>query len=192
MQKKDKKFLYLIGFLSVATPLVIAVLFYMPKAADTTVGFDLYFLPRLNAVLNSTTALLLVIGYYFIRKGNRQYHITAMVTAFILSSLFLISYVVYHSYATHTLFGDANGDQVVSEAEILAVGFLRPLYQFILLSHILLSIIIVPLVLFSIYFGWRKQYVKHRKISKWTFPLWLYVAVTGVLVYLMISPYYPV
>jgi putative membrane protein len=173
--KKNNTYLIIIGILSVVIPVVVAILMFIPqtgKLGDLNVSF----LPHLNAVLNSATALALILGFIFIRNGKKQYHITAMITAFVLSSVFLVSYVIYHYQAPSTRF--------------LGEGFIRGVYFFILLTHIILAAVVVPFVLLSIYFGISKQYQKHRKIVKWTFPIWLYVAVTGVIVYLMISPYY--
>lgn len=164
----------LIAVLSVAIPVVVAMLFYMPKEGSSQV--DVSFLPTLHAILNSLTAVALVIGYYSIKKGNRKSHRNAMIVAFGLSSIFLVSYVTYHFLGERTIYGGE--------------GLLKGIYYFILLTHIILAVIIVPLVLLSMYFGITEQYVRHRRISRWTFPTWLYVAVTGVLVYIMISPYY--
>lgn len=174
-EKKNTVYLIIIGILSVVVPVLVSLLMFIPqtgKLGDLNVSF----LPHLHAVLNSATAIALIAGYIFIRNGQKQYHITAMVTAFALSFLFLISYVVYHYQAPPTRF--------------LGEGIIRGVYFFILITHIILAAVVVPFVLLSIYFGISKQYQKHRKIVKWTFPIWLYVAVTGVIVYLMISPYY--
>lgn len=174
--KNDTLYLVLIGILSVAIPVVVAILFYMPQTGSLG-DLDVTFLPHLNAILNTSTAVALITGYYFIKaKKDRRYHTTAMLTAFGLSSLFLISYVIYHYQGTHTVFPKDNP--------------FRYFYYFILITHILLAAIVVPFVLLAIYFGISGQYPRHVKIVKWTFPIWLYVAVTGVLVYLMISPYY--
>ncbi len=187
--RNNSLYLLIIGILSVLIPIVVAVLFYLPQTGKLG-ELDVRILPHINAVLNSSTAIALLTGYYFIKKGNRRAHITAMITAFTFSSVFLISYVIYHFQGVHTLFGDINGDGVLSAAEKAEVGMFRIIYLLVLLTHIALATIIVPFVLLSIYFGWSKQYKSHRKLSKWTFPLWLYVAVSGVLVYMMISPYY--
>ncbi|TXK50759.1 DUF420 domain-containing protein [Pontibacter qinzhouensis] len=173
--QKDRKFLIVIAVLSVAIPVVVAMLFFMPKAGSTV---DVSFLPAFHAILNSLTAVALVIGYINIKRGNTKNHRAAMLTAFGLSSVFLVSYVTYHFLGERTIYG---GD-----------GFLKMFYYFILLTHIVLAVVIVPLVLLSVYFGITDQRLKHRRISRWTFPIWLYVAVTGVLVYLLISPYYNV
>ncbi|MFT2008956.1 DUF420 domain-containing protein [Pontibacter sp. 13R65] len=170
----DKKFLILIAILSVAIPIVVAMLFFMPKEGSSKV--DVSFLPAFHAILNSLTAIALVIGFINIRRGNILNHRAAMLTAFGLSAVFLVSYVTYHFLGERTIYG---GD-----------GFLKIFYYFILLTHIVLAVVIVPLVLLSVYFGITDQRSKHRRISKWTFPVWLYVAVTGVLVYILISPYY--
>lgn len=173
--KNNKLYLIIIGVLSVAIPIVVAVLFSIPQTGGLG-DLDVSFLPKLNAVLNSSTAIALLLGYVFIKNNNIVYHRLSMFTAFALSSLFLVSYVVYHFQAEHTLFG--------------GIGIVKVVYLSLLLSHILLAICIVPLVLLTIYFAISNQIIKHKKIAKWTFPIWLYVAVTGVVVYLMISPYY--
>ncbi|HSI89771.1 MAG TPA: DUF420 domain-containing protein [Adhaeribacter sp.] len=175
MKNKDSRFLVLIAVLSVAIPVVVAYLFYMPKSAEAGT-VDVSFLPKLHAILNSLTALALVAGYYFIRKGNQVAHRGAMLTAFSLSALFLISYVTYHSLAESTTYGGE--------------GLMRSIYFFILISHIILAAVIVPLVLLTVYYAITGQFSRHTRFSRWTFPVWLYVAVSGVLVYFMISPYY--
>lgn len=174
-QPNDTKYLILIAVLSVVVPALVALLMFAPQTGrlgDVNVSV----LPKLHALLNSLTAIALLIGYNFIKKGNIRYHRFAMVTAFVLSSFFLISYVIYHYQATPTTYGGE--------------GILKNIYYFVLISHIILAAIIVPFVLLSIYFAISNQIVRHRKISRWTFPLWLYVAVTGVIVYFMIAPYY--
>jgi putative membrane protein len=182
-------YLVIIGVLSIAIPVVVALLFYLPQTGKLG-DLDVSILPHFNAVLNSSTAIALIVGYYFIKQGKRKEHIASMVSAFTLSSLFLISYVIYHYQGTHTLFGDLNSDGILSDIEKESIGGIRTIYLVVLLTHILLAAIIVPFVLLSVYFGITKQYASHRKVSKWTFPLWLYVAISGVIVYLLISPYY--
>ncbi len=172
--ERDRKVLTLIAVLSVAIPIVVAILFYMPKSGSSDI--DVSFLPKLHAILNSLTAVALIIGYYNIKRNNILAHRGAMLAAFGLSAIFLVSYVTYHFLGVRTIYGGE--------------GILKYTYYFILLTHIVLAIAIVPLVLLSVYYGISNQLVKHRKISKWTCPIWLYVAITGVLVYLLISPYY--
>jgi putative membrane protein len=173
--KNDTLYLVIIGILSVVIPIVVAMLFYMPETGR--LNLNTKFLPLLNAFLNSATAVSLITGFIMIKRGKRRYHATAMITAFALSSIFLISYVIYHGSNPSTSFGGA--------------GFIKYFYYVILISHILLAAIVVPFVLLAIYFGITRQYVRHKRVTRYTFPVWLYVSITGVLVYLMISPYYP-
>ena len=190
IKKNDNKYLTVIGILSVAVPLAVAFLLFMPQTGKLG-DFDATFLPHLNAVLNTATSIALFAGFLAIRNQKPELHRTFMMTAFTLSSLFLVSYVIYHFQVVSPKFGDVDHDRVLSDAELAAVGGLRMVYLFILITHIILSTIIVPLVLLAIYFAFSKQLDKHKKIVKWTFPIWMYVAITGVLVYLMVSPYYP-
>lgn len=164
-----------IAVLSVAVPVLVAILLFK-KGAIGDLSLDVTFLPHLNAMMNTATAVCLIVGFIMIKKKNIAYHRLMMMTAFVLSSIFLISYVIYHSQAESTSFGGE--------------GVIRYVYFFILISHILLSMTVVPLALLAIYFGISKQISRHKKIVKWTFPVWTYVAVTGVLVYIMIRPYY--
>ena len=148
------------------------------------------FLPRLNAILNGTCSVLLLVSLYFIKQGNVTVHKRINVVAFILSSLFLVSYIGFHYLTPETRYGDTNGDGVVSPAELAAAGGLRTLYFCILIPHIMLAICVLPLILLSFYRGLQMQVEKHKKLVRWAFPIWLYVTITGVIVYLMIAPYY--
>jgi putative membrane protein len=136
----------------------------------------IYVLPKLNAIINATCTVLLLTSFYFIRRKKIQIHKRLNITTFFLSSLFLVSYVVYHYFADETRFPVDNP--------------LRPLYLVILTSHIILAALVLPLILISFYRGLNMQVSKHKKIVRWAFPIWLYVTITGVIVYLMISPYY--
>jgi putative membrane protein len=173
--KSDRFYLITIGVLSVAIPIVVAVLLFLPQTGKLG-DFDVSFLPHFNAVLNSATAICLFIGFFYIKMKNESAHRTMMMSAFALSSIFLVSYVLYHFQAAPTRFGGE--------------GFVRVLYYFFLITHIILAAVVVPFVLLAFYFALSKQITKHKKVVKYTFPIWLYVAVTGVIVYLMISPYY--
>jgi len=135
-----------------------------------------YFLPKLNAIINGTCFVLLLISLYFVKQKNFTNHKRINITAFFLSAMFLISYVIYHYLVPETTFG---GD-----------GAIKSIYYFILVSHIILAAIVLPLVLLSFYYGLEDNRAKHRKIVRWSFPIWLYVTFTGVLVYLLLSPYY--
>lgn len=171
----DTRYFVLITLLSVAVPLLVTFLLFVPQTGKLG-DVDVTFLPKLHAMLNSLTAIALVLGFTFIRKGNIRYHRFAMVTAIVLSAFFLISYVTYHYQAPPTRFGGE--------------GAIRGIYYFVLLTHIVLAAVIVPLVLLSVYFAISDQFDRHRRIARWTLPIWLYVAITGVVVYFMISPYY--
>ena len=186
---KENKYLTLIGVLSVVIPLAVAILLFMPTKLD--LGSEwVGFLPHLNGVINTATSLTLIAGLVFIRQKKITYHRTAMLVSFILGTLFLVSYVIYHASAPSTVFGDVNGNGMLDPAEATALGIWRPVYLLILLSHILLAIVVVPLVLLALYFALTHKFDRHRKIVRFAYPTWLYVSVTGVVVYLMISPYY--
>lgn len=173
--KADKIVIPIIVALSILVPVTVLVLLNLPARYDV-LGLEGGSLPFFHAVLNFSTAVLLVLGYILIKSGNRKMHRNVMIAAFCLSVVFLGSYVI--SKLSH--------DPVHFGGE----GFVKYLYFFILISHILLSAIIVPLVLFTIYRGLSGEYEKHKKIARWTLPIWLYVAVTGVLVYIFMAPFY--
>ncbi len=175
MKNNDRKYLVLIAILSIAVPLLVALLLFMPQTGKLG-DVDVAFLPKLHALLNSLTALALLSGYYFVKNRQIRGHRFSMVTAFTLSAFFLISYVTYHYQAAPTSYG--------------GTGSVKTIYYFILITHIVLAAVIVPLVLLSVYFAISNQISRHRKIARWTFPIWLYVAITGVIVYFMIAPYY--
>jgi putative membrane protein len=134
------------------------------------------FLPTLNAILNGTCTLLLIASFRAIKKRKIETHRKLNLITFVLSTLFLLSYVTYHWMAEDTKFPVDNP--------------MRPVYLTILISHIILAALVLPLVLISFWYGLTNQVVKHRKITRWSFPIWLYVTTTGVIVYLLISPYY--
>jgi putative membrane protein len=162
----------LIVGLSILIPLVVAVLFGMPKVK----GYDTSFLPPIYATVNGLTAILLVTAVIAIKNGKRLLHERLTRSCILLSASFLVMYVIYHLTSESTKFGGE--------------GAIRYVYLFILVTHIFLSIAVIPLVLFTFARAWSGNFERHRKLAKITFPIWLYVAVTGVVVYLMISPYY--
>lgn len=166
-----KKYNTLIVILSVLIPVVVAILFGIKIDIELPV-----FLPPIYAAINALTAFVLVLAVFQIKKGNRKGHEKLMKFAILLSVLFLVLYVLYHMTSVSTKF---RGEGLVSY-----------LYYFILISHILLSVTVIPFVLITYVRAITDDIVRHKKIAKITFPLWLYVAVTGVIVYLMISPYY--
>lgn len=186
----ENKFKGSIIAVSIIIPIAVAVLFSV-KLKDF--GFDvepLSFLPPIYAGINALTAVLLITAVMSIKKGNRKLHERLMSLAIACSVVFLVMYVAYHMTADSTKFGDANFDGIVDDAEKATVGAVRYFYYFILLTHISLSVVIIPMVLFTYVRALAEQFDKHKKLAKITFPIWLYVAVTGVVVYLMIAPYY--
>ena len=174
---------------SIAIPLAVAFLILGP-ATKINPGFNTSSLPLFHAILNSTTAILLLASLYFIKNMWIRAHRAANLTAVVLSSIFLISYVIYHSSNPSVKYGDLNHDGILSADEKMHAGNLRYVYYFILSSHIILSGIIIPFVLFTLQRAFQQRFVKHKKLARITWPLWFYVAVTGVIVYVMISPYY--
>lgn len=173
---KDRVVIPVIIALSIAVPLAVAALLLFPDFFRADLGINRATLPAFHAILNGTTAALLVLGLWFITQRNITAHRTAMISAFSLSAVFLVSYVI----------SKINADPIPFGGE----GWVRPIYYFVLISHIALSIPVLPLAMFAIYRGVSQEYDKHRKIVRWTFPIWLYVAVTGVLVYFFMQPYY--
>jgi putative membrane protein len=182
----EKKYRPLVIILSIVIPVVVALLFGMPKVE----GFDLTFLPPIYASINGLTAVLLVLAVISIKKGNRTVHQRLILSSVICSLLFLVGYVAYHLTSDTTLFGDLNHDGAISALEQSKLGTGAYIYYFLLASHIILSIGVIPLVMLTYLKGWSNNLTSHRKWAKVTFPIWLYVAVSGVVVYLMISPYY--
>ena len=134
---------------------------------------------------------MLVVAYVFIRKKKIEAHRKSIYAALTMSLLFLLSYVAYHFTSPETLFGDLDHNGVLSPEELGAVSNLRPVYLVLLLSHIGLAAVSLPFILFTFIRGYTGQYAKHRKMARWVFPVWLYVAVTGPICYLMLMPYYP-
>lgn len=189
-QSIEKKYNIWIIILSIAIPVVVAVLFSVNLQK---LGFDikpLGFLPPIYATINGITAVVLFSAVWAIKNGRQKLHENLMKFAIALSVTFLAMYVAYHMTSLEAKFGDANHDLVLDEAEEAAVGGIRYLYYFILITHISLSVIIIPFVLFTYVRALSKSFVRHKKLARITYPMWLYVAVTGVIVYLMISPYY--
>jgi putative membrane protein len=188
-QLEKKNYTKAIIIVSIAIPAAVTFLIVGPQA-KLDLGFNTHSLPLFHAILNSSTAILLLASLYFIRHGQVAAHRRANWIAVTLSAVFLVSYVIYHATNPSTRFGDLNHDGLLSADEKLYAGSLRYVYYIILSSHILLSGIIIPFVLFTMQRAYQGKFDKHRKLAKITWPLWLYVAVTGVVVYVMISPYY--
>lgn len=188
MTRNDKKARWLIGIFSVVVFGIIVLLGNFQLKAD--LGFDIHIFAKANAVINSLVAVLLVVALAAVKQKKDLFHKRVMMTAMVLSILFLVSYIAHHLLSGDTRFGDVNHDGIADEAEKLAVGSMRLVYFILLITHIFLAAIILPFILFTAYRGLTGDYEKHKKLSRITWPIWLYVSVTGPIVYLMISPYY--
>jgi putative membrane protein len=186
----DKFIFRFVAFISVFVLLVVVLLNRKVIPAPAEMPAYTYFLPKLNAIINGTCSILLMASLYFIRRKNIEMHKRLNILTFVLSSLFLVSYILFHYLAPETRFGDLNRDGELSADEIAAAGSIRYLYYVILITHIILAAGVLPLILLSFYRGLKMQVEKHRKLVRWSYPVWLYVTITGVIVYLMISPYY--
>jgi putative membrane protein len=171
--------------ISIVIPIAVAALF-----AIKIEGVDFSFLPPIYAGINAATAALLIMALRFIKKGNVQLHQKTIQVALVLSVLFLLCYVAYHMTSDSTVYGDLDANGQLDAIEKSAVASTRLAYIILLLSHIFLSVAVIPVVLFTYLHAWEGNYQKHKKWAKFAFPIWLYVAVTGVIVYFMISPYY--
>ena len=186
----DKVILRLITAVSIAV--FVLVLILNRKIIPVTIPTPsfIYFFPKLNAIINGTCTVLLLLSLYFIKQKNIQMHKRINLLTFGLSAVFLLSYVVFHYFAPETKFGDINGDGVVSTQEKLTAGNLRYVYYVVLATHIVLAAAVLPLILISFLRGLKMQVERHKKLVRWSYPIWLYVTSSGVVVYLMIAPYY--
>ena|SRR5437764_3528493 len=174
IQKNDRSARWLI--LALSFTVFAAVVLLSRVKLDVDLGFDKHLFAKFNAVINSIVSLLLIVALIAVKSKNYLLHKRIMISAIVLSCLFLISYICHHLFAGETKYGGS--------------GSIRYVYFFILGTHIILAAVILPFRLFSAYRGLTGEYARHRKLSRITWPIWLYVSITGVLVYLLISPYY--
>jgi putative membrane protein len=154
-------------------------------------GVSLSFLPPFHAAVNAAAAVVLVIALIAVLKGRIALHRRMILTAMVLSVLFLLSYVAYHFTSNEVKYGDLNLDGIVDAAERASAGGMRTVYLLLLSSHIILAAVSLPFILFTFIAGWTNRFSAHKRLARWVFPLWLYVAVTGPVCYLMLRPYYP-
>lgn len=187
-KKNDKKANWLILGFSAIVFIAVVLLGRVQLKAD--LGFDVHIFAKANAVINSLVALSLLFALLAIKQGKQMLHRNIMLAAMVLSLLFLLSYICHHLFAGETRFGDINHDGTVDALEKAAVGNSRIIYYIILGTHIPLAGIILPFILFTAYRALTGDFARHKKLARITWPIWFYVAVTGVLVYWMISPYY--
>jgi len=187
-KKNDRKASILIIAFSVGVFAVVSVLGRVTIPAS--LGFDVHLFAKANAVINSLVVLLLLCGLVAVKTKHYFLHKRIMLTAMFLSILFLMSYICHHLFAGEARFGDTNHDGLLSESEKANAGSARIIYYFILGTHIPLAGLVLPFILFTAYRALIGEFDKHKKLVRITWPLWFYVAVTGVVVYVMISPYY--
>ncbi len=188
LKRNDSTAKLLIYTVSVIVFVAVAILSKVKLELD--LPFDVHVFALINAVINSLVAVLLIAGLATAKKGRYETHKKIMLTAIILSVLFLLSYIAHHLLAGDTKFGDVNHDGMLTDEEKSAAGSIRMLYYFLLLTHIPLAAIILPFILFTAYRALTGEYDKHKKLTRITWPIWFYVAITGVLVYWMIHPFY--
>lgn len=186
--KNDRLANWLIGIFSLVVFIVVVVLGKFKLEVE--LGFDVHIFATINAFVNASIALVLVAALVAVKKKNYELHKKFMITALVLSIFFLLSYIAHHLLAGEAKYGDSNHDGIVDEAEKLAAGAMRLVYLVILITHIILAAIILPFILFTAYRGLTSEFNAHKKLARITWPLWFYVAVTGPIVYFMISPYY--
>jgi len=179
----------IILLLSILIPASVAFLLFMPEKMSP-IGDWYLLLPHINAIINTLTCFVLISGFILIRNKHVELHKMTMSTALVLGVLFLAFYLIYHSTSESTVYGDINGNGLLDMNERELIGSTRMIYLFVLLSHILLAVIVVPFVLFAFYFALSDKIEKHKKTVRYTLPIWLYVSVSGIVVYLMIRPYY--
>ena len=191
LNKQNDKTVFKI-VLSISALICVVVVVLNQKLIPVPNSFPhfIYKLPMLNAFLNGSCSILLMASLWAIKKRNFELHKKLNLTAFLLSSLFLLSYVTAHYFIPDTIFGDVNHNHVLEINEMQIVSGIRGIYLVILLSHIFLAVIVLPLILLSFYYALKDDRVKHKKITRFSYPIWLYVTVTGVIVYSMIAPYY--
>ena len=189
-KKNDRKAKTLIIVFSIIVFAAISVLGRYNLAGKANVPFDVHIFAMANGVINAIVAVLLLVGLVAVRQRNHILHKRIMLTAMLLSVLFLTSYICHHLFAGETIYGETDGVKGLSATELAAAGDMRKIYLVILATHIPLAGIALPFILFAAYRALTGDYEKHKKIVRIIWPVWLYVAVTGVIVYLMIRRYY--
>jgi putative membrane protein len=187
-KKNDQKAHWLIWIFSTIVFIAVTVLDRITLNAE--LGFDPHIFAMLSALINSVVSLLLIFGFFLVRQKKYLLHKQTMLFTMALSVLFLVFYIAHHLFTGETKFGDLDHSGSLSNEEKALAGGIRYVYYFIISTHVTLAGIVMPFVLYSAYRALTGEYAKHKKLVRYTFPIWLYVAITGVLVYWMISPYY--
>jgi len=188
--KNDKKAKRLIIVFSVVVFAAVSILGRYNLSGKISLPFDVHLFALANGIINGVVAVLLLAGLFAVKQKRYQLHKKIMLTAMLLSVLFLVSYICHHLFAGETIYGETDGIRGLSDAELAAAGGMRTVYLVILSTHIPLAGLALPFILFAAYRALTGEYEKHKKIVRIIWPAWFYVAVTGVVVYWMISPYY--
>ena len=188
LSKNDRRAKALIWIVSIVV--FIAIAFLSQTKLNVHLGFDPHVFATVNAIINSTVAILLLLALWAVKNKKFILHKKLMLAAILLSVLFLISYVAHHLLSGETKFGDLNHDGILSADEKFLAGDKRYFYYALLITHIPLAAIILPFILFTAYRALSGDYIRHKKLARITWPIWLYVAVSGVVIYWMINPYY--
>ena len=189
-KKNDAKARSIIIIFSIIVFAAVSVLGRYNLAGKVVLSFDVHLFALANAVINGTVAVLLLLGLYTVKQGRYLLHKRIMLAAMVLSVLFLLSYICHHLFAGEAIYGETDGVKGLSESERAAAGTARTIYLFILATHIPLAGLALPFILFAAYRALTGEYEKHKKLVRIIWPLWLYVAMTGVIIYIMIRPYY--
>lgn len=189
-KQNDKTVFKIVLFVSILICLVVILLNQKVIPVPQHFPDFIYKLPLVNAILNGTCSVLLIFSLWAIKKRKILLHKRLNLTAFLLSALFIICYVTAHYFIPDTIFGDTDHSHFLDDNERAAVSGIRPVYLVILLTHIFFAVIVLPLVLLSFYYGLKDDRIKHKKLTRFSYPIWLYVTLTGVVVYALISPYY--
>jgi len=189
-KKNDVKAKNLIIIFSVIVFAAVSVLGRYNLAGKVELPFDVHLFALANAIINGTVAILLLIGLLVVKRRSYLLHKRIMLTAMILSVLFLLSYICHHLFAGEAIYGETDGIKGLNDAEKAAAGSMRTVYLFILATHIPLAGLALPFILFAAYRALTGEFGKHKKLVRIIWPVWLYVAVTGVIIYIMIKPYY--
>ena len=190
LQKNDRKAKTLIFIVSFVVFAAVTILGKYNLAGKISLPFDEHIFASINAFINGTVAFLLIAGLFAVKNKKFEWHKNIMLFALVLSILFLVSYIGHHLLAGETAYGETDGVKGLSEAEQTAAGDMRIFYLIILLTHIPLAGLVLPFILFAAYRALTGEYEQHKKLVRYVWPLWLYVAITGVLIYYMIEPYY--
>lgn len=190
LSRNDFKAKWLIGIVSVIVFIAVSVLGKYNLAGKVDLPFDKHLFATANAIINTIVSILLIAGLIAIKQRHFRLHKNIMLAAIILSVLFLINYMCHHLFAGEAIYGDADGNRVLSGAEKEAVGPIRNIYLALLITHIPLAGLVLPFILFAAYRALSGQYALHKKLARKVWPVWFYVAVSGVVIHLMIRPFY--